>query len=123
MEQWKYWKNLPIVKISDKGKVYDCKRNFFCKTETISGHVYVWIDVLGIKRYLLAQVVADTWLDNPNNYHLIRHKDKNNLNNSVSNLEFVETMEDTINHKDDNKNIERWKEKMKRQHKVFRSLQ
>lgn len=29
MEQWKYWKNLPIVKISDKGKVFDCKRNFF----------------------------------------------------------------------------------------------
>lgn len=122
MEQWKYWKNLPIVKISDKGKVFDCKRNFFCKTETISGHVYVWIDVLGIKRYLLAQVVADTWLDNPNNYHLIKHKDGNNLNNCVSNLEFVETMQDTINHSNDKKNIERWKEKMKRQHQAFRSL-
>lgn len=122
MEQWKYWKNLPIVKISDKGKVYDCKRNIPCKTETISGHVYVWIDVLGVKRYLLAQVVADTWLDNPNNYHLIKHKDGNNLNNCVSNLEFVETMEDTINHKDDKKNVERWKEKMKRQHQAFRSL-
>ena len=31
-------------------------------------------------------------------------------------------MEDTINHKDDKKNIERWKEKMKRQHQAFRSL-
>lgn len=122
MEQWKYWKCLPIVKVSDKGKVYDCKRNVLCKTETISGHVYVWIDVLGIKRYLLAQVVADTWLDNPNNYHLIKHKDGNNLNNCVSNLEFVETMEDTINHSNDKKNIERWKEKMKRQHQAFRSL-
>lgn len=122
MEQWKFWKCLPIVKVSDKGKVYDCKRNVSCKTEVISGHVYVWIDVLGVKRYLLAQVVADTWLDNPNNYHLIKHKDGNNLNNCVSNLEFVETMKDTINHKDDKKNIERWKEKMKRQHQAFRSL-
>jgi hypothetical protein len=122
MEQWKFWKCLPIVKVSDKGKVYDCKRNVLCETETISGHVYVWIDVLGIKRYLLAQVVADTWLDNPNNYHLIKHKDGNNLNNCVSNLEFVETMEDTINHSNDKKNIERWKEKMKRQHQAFRSL-
>lgn len=122
MEQWKFWKCLPIVKVSDKGKVYDCKRNTLCETETISGHVYVWIDVLGVKRYLLAQVVADTWLDNPNNYHLIKHKDENNLNNCVSNLEFVETMEDTINHSNDKKNIERWKEKMKRQHQAFRSL-
>lgn len=120
MEQWKFWKCLPIVKVSDKGKVYDCKRNTLCKTEVISGHVYVWIDVLGVKRYLLAQVVADTWLDNPNNYHLIKHKDGNNLNNCVSNLEFVETMEDTINHSNDKKNIERWKTKLKKQHSAFK---
>lgn len=105
MEHWKFWKCLPIIKVSDRGKVYDCKRNIPCKTETISGHVYVWIDVLGVKRYLLAQVVADTWLDNPNNYHLIKHKDGNNLNNCVSNLEFVETMEDTINHSNDKKTL------------------
>lgn len=120
MEQWKFWKCLPIVKVSDRGKVYDCKRNIPCKTETISGHVYVWIDVLGIKRYLLAQVVADTWLDNPNNFHLIKHIDGNNFNNSVSNLMFVKNMEDTINHSNDKKNIERWKEKLKKQHSAFK---
>lgn len=120
MEQWKYWKCLPIVKVSDRGKVYDCKRNIPCKTEVINGHVYVWIDVLGIKRYLLAQVVADTWLDNPNNFHLIKHIDGNNLNNSVSNLMFVQDMKDTIDHSNDNKNIERWKAKLKKQHQAFK---
>lgn len=120
MEQWKFWKCLPIVKVSDKGKVYDCKRNILCRTETMSGHVYVWIDVLGVKRYLLAQVVADTWLDNPNNYHLIKHIDGNNLNNSVSNLMFVQDMKDTIDHSNDNKNIEHWKAKLKKQHQAFK---
>lgn len=120
MEQWKFWKCLPIVKVSDRGKVYDCKRNIPCKTETINGHVYVWIDVLGIKRYLLAQVVADTWLDNPNNFHLIKHIDGNNFNNSVSNLMFVQDMKDTIDHSNDNKNIERWKAKLKKQHSAFK---
>lgn len=120
MKQWKFWKCLPIVKVSDKGEVYDCKRNILCRTETMSGHVYVWIDVLGVKRYLLAQVVADTWLDNPNNYHLIKHIDGNNLNNSVSNLMFVQDMKDTIDHSNDNKNIERWKAKLKKQHQAFK---
>lgn len=120
MEQWKFWKCLPIVKVSDRGKVYDCKRNILCRTETMSGHIYVWIDVLGVKRYLLAQVVADTWLDNPNNYHLIKHIDGNNLNNSVSNLMFVQDMKDTIDHSNDNKNIERWKAKLKKQHQAFK---
>lgn len=120
MEQWKFWKCLPIVKVSDRGKVYDCKRNILCRTETMSGHVYVWIDVLGAKRYLLAQVVADTWLDNPNNYHLIKHIDGNNLNNSVSNLMFVQDMKDTIDHSNDNKNIEHWKTKLKKQHQAFK---
>nr|DAO39216.1 MAG TPA: PROTEIN/DNA Complex catalytic motif, Helix-turn-helix DNA [Caudoviricetes sp.] len=120
MEQWKFWKCLPIVKVSDRGKVYDCKKNILCRTETMSGHVYVWIDVLGVKRYLLAQVVADTWLDNPNNYHLIKHIDGNNLNNSVSNLMFVQDMKDTIDHSNDNKNIEHWKAKLKKQHQAFK---
>lgn len=122
MKQWKYWKNLPVCKVSTEGDVYDVRDGFACNTEEQHGHVYVWINVNGVKRYLLAQVVADTWLDNPNNYQFIRHKDGDNLNNCVDNLEFVASMEDTIDHSSDAINIELWKEKLKKQHSAFSEI-
>lgn len=36
MEQWKYWKNLPIVKISDKGKFMIVKEMFFVKQKRLA---------------------------------------------------------------------------------------
>ena len=80
MKQWKYWKNLPVCKVSDHGDCYDMHSNRECKHEYIQGHDYVWIYMFaGYKRFLLAKVVADTWLDNPNNYQFVRHKDGENL--------------------------------------------
>lgn len=119
MKQWKYWKNLPVCKVSTEGDVYDVRNGFACRTEVQHGHVYVWINVNGIKRYLLAQVVADTWLDNPNHYHLVRHKDGNNLNNCVDNLEFVAIMEDSIDHSSDDSDIKQWTDKLRKQHTAF----
>lgn len=37
---------------------------------------------------LVHRLVASTWLDNPNNYPIVNHKDNNPLNNSVDNLEW-----------------------------------
>lgn len=119
MKQWKYWKNLPVCKVSTDGDVYDVRNGFACRTEEQHGHMYVWINVNGVKRYLLAQVVADTWLENPNNYHLVRHKDGNNLNNCVDNLEFVAIMEDSIDHSSDDSDIKQWTDKLRKQHTAF----
>lgn len=40
------------------------------------------------KKYWIHRLVAETFLDNPNNLPCVNHKDENPLNNNVSNLEF-----------------------------------
>ena len=40
------------------------------------------------KTKYIHKLVAETFLDNPNNYECINHKDENKLNNEIDNLEF-----------------------------------
>ena len=42
------------------------------------------------KKYLVYRLVAENFIDNPNNYPEINHKDENKQNNSVSNLEWCD---------------------------------
>ena len=40
------------------------------------------------KYYSVHRIVANTFLENPNNYPCVNHKDENPLNNSIYNLEY-----------------------------------
>ena len=42
------------------------------------------------KKYLVHRLVAENFIDNPNNYPEINHKDENKQNNSASNLEWCD---------------------------------
>ena len=44
---------------------------------------------IGGKNYGLHKVIAMQWLDNPNNYKEVNHKDGNRSNNHLENLEWI----------------------------------
>ena len=54
---------------------------------------YAWVELRknGIKdQRLIHRLVAETFIENPNGFKLINHKDENRLNNDVSNLEWCD---------------------------------
>lgn len=54
-----------------------------------SGYEYVSLSKNGErKNYMVHRLVAETFLDNPDNLSCVNHKDENKLNNNVDNLEW-----------------------------------
>lgn len=91
-------KSLPRVKVNNKGKQITKERilkfndfnNGYLKVPLTNGN--------HIKRYYLVhRLVAEAFIDNPNNLPQVNHIDGNKENNHVSNLEWC-TREDNIKH-------------------------
>lgn len=54
-----------------------------------NGYEYVSLSKNGErKNYMVHRLVAETFLDNPDNLSCVNHKDENKLNNQVNNLEW-----------------------------------
>lgn len=79
-----------LYAITSCGKVYSYKRKRFLKPfDNGLGYLKVFLCKDGKKKqHYLHRLVAETYLDNPNNYPQVNHKDENKSNNSVNNLEF-----------------------------------
>lgn len=94
--------------IYSNGDLYSKKVNRFLKGK---------VDNVGYKTYALAlqekrsksgkklskmvyahRLVAEYFLDNPNNYDIVHHKDGNRLNNNVENLEWTNVKEHNRHH-------------------------
>ena len=90
-EQWKEWPRDPRIKVSNKGNVVSYKRR--------AGYpLKVWRNNCGYQMVgagnngfpqCVHRMVAETWLDNPNNYEEVNHIDGDKNNNRVENLEWV----------------------------------
>lgn len=68
-------------------------------TWKINNKGYAWVELWknGVKEQrLIHRIVAETFIDNPEGYKIINHKDENPLNNDVDNLEWCDQSYNTI---------------------------
>lgn len=86
--------------ISNLGNLKNSKTCKIRKLRITNGYYYASIS-LGCKNnkpsIYIHRAVAETFIDNPNNYPIINHKDGNKLNNNVDNLEWC-TQEYNVQH-------------------------
>ena len=77
--------------INENGEIYNTKTNNFLKGHIENtGYVSVNLNINGIKKkYSLHRLMADTFLDNPNNLPIVNHIDGDKTNNKLENLEWA----------------------------------
>ena len=90
-----------LYSVTEDGRVYSHKRHKFLKAGK-TGPYRNYFSVVLCKngeaiQYRVHRLVAETYLDNPNNLPCVNHKDENTLNNHMSNLEWC-TYEYNINY-------------------------
>lgn len=82
--------------INTKGLVYSLKTNRFLKPGNINNYQFVCLCKNGIStNHLVHRLVAIHFIDNPNNYPDVDHKDFNRGNNDVSNLNWISHRQNT----------------------------
>jgi hypothetical protein len=117
MEELEYWKdiaNFDNYEVSTFGKVRNKKTRRILKAANNGGYYSVNLSKLKGNYKLVHRLVAETFLENPENKAHVNHKDKNGLNNHLSNLEWNTPKENNI-HKSagiiqtTNQNLAIWK--------------
>ena len=85
-----------LYKIDENGNVFSVRNNKFLNTTVLpSGYEYVHLCNGNGKTKLLRvhRLVAEAFIQNPNDLPQVNHKDGNKLNNSVENLEWCTNLE------------------------------
>lgn len=92
-EVWKDIKGYSKYQISSYGRVWSKKRQIYLKQyKNNSGYLTVSLsaDNGKVKRELIHRLVAIAFLENPNNYPCVNHKDEDKENNHLTNLEWCD---------------------------------
>lgn len=107
MEVWKDIEGYEgLYQVSDKGRVKslgngksgNSKKKILKASKTGGGYMLVNLCKEGnIKHYTIHRLVAQAFIDNPDNLPEVNHKDENKENNAVNNLEWC-TKEYNINY-------------------------
>lgn len=77
-----------LYEVSNEGQVFSLISNKELKPNIVNGYCQVGLHKNGVQiNKLVHRLVAEAFLENPNNLPQINHKDENRLNNCVNNLE------------------------------------
>ena len=98
METWKPIPEHKTYLCSTTGKVKSLKTNKILKDSTSSrGYIEYCFSENGVRHVVFGhQLVAKTFIQNPENKKQINHKDGDKTNNNVNNLEWVTCSENQI---------------------------
>ena len=80
----------PNYTIFKDGRILNTKKNRFLKP-IVQANGYTHVELFnehGSKQFTVHRLVASAFIENPNNYPVINHKDENHSNNHASNLEW-----------------------------------
>lgn len=79
-----------LYKIDEQGNIYGMKKQKFISQRIInSGYKIVDLYKCNVRYQMLVhRIVAQTFIENLNDFPIVNHKDKNKLNNDVNNLEW-----------------------------------
>lgn len=91
-EIWKKNKNIENYMVSNKGNVKNIITNKLSILIEKNGYYYV---NLNKKCYRVHRLVAETFLENPENKKYVNHKNGNKLDNNLKNLEYNTPQENT----------------------------
>lgn len=82
--------------INENGVIRNDTRNTFLSTHEQNGYMHVTLSInKKQRRFRVHRLVAQTFLNNPENKPYVNHKDGNRKNNNVNNLEWVTPAENT----------------------------
>ena len=95
-EVWKDIANYDNYEVSTFGNVRNKKTNRILKPANNGGYLYFGLSNIKTKTFPAHRLVAETFIENPENKAHVNHKDKNGLNNHLSNLEWNTPKENNI---------------------------
>jgi len=94
MEEWRVIKEFPNYSVSNLGNIINNKTNKTLR-KIIKGGYYTisLLNNTSRKNMKVHRLVAQTFIENPENKPEVNHKDKNKLNNNINNLEWNTRLE------------------------------
>jgi hypothetical protein len=95
-EVWRNVNNYENYEVSSLGNVKNKNTGRILKAANNGGYYCVGLSNIKTKTFSVHRLVADAFIENPENKSDVNHKDKNSLNNSLSNLEWNTPKENNI---------------------------
>jgi len=94
MEDWRIINDFPNYSVSNFGNVMNTTTNKRMKLNVNTGYHHVsLVNDVGQKTFTVHRLLAISFIENPENKPEVNHKDKNKLNNNLSNLEWNTRLE------------------------------